>query len=81
MGGDDKTAKPTIGTPHNPSQVSGTAERPRLAVFRSNNHIYAQVRRIAGRVGHSEGGQRATAERRRSSASRSSSGDGQRRLE
>lgn len=24
-------------------QVSGTQERPRLAVFRSNNHIYAQV--------------------------------------
>jgi large subunit ribosomal protein L18 len=23
--------------------VSGTAERPRLAVFRSNHHIYAQV--------------------------------------
>lgn len=23
--------------------VSGTAERPRLAVFRSNQHIYAQV--------------------------------------
>jgi hypothetical protein len=24
--------------------VSGTTERPRLAVFRSNQHIYAQVR-------------------------------------
>ena len=24
-------------------KVSGTSERPRLAVFRSNNHIYAQV--------------------------------------
>lgn len=24
-------------------RVQGTAERPRLAVFRSNNHIYAQV--------------------------------------
>lgn len=24
-------------------KVSGTAERPRLCVFRSNNHIYAQV--------------------------------------
>ncbi len=24
-------------------KVSGTAERPRLAVFRSNSHIYAQV--------------------------------------
>ncbi len=23
--------------------LSGTSERPRLAVFRSNNHIYAQV--------------------------------------
>ncbi len=23
--------------------ISGTAQRPRLAVFRSNNHIYAQV--------------------------------------
>lgn len=23
--------------------ISGTSERPRLAVFRSNNHIYAQV--------------------------------------
>jgi large subunit ribosomal protein L18 len=23
--------------------LAGTAERPRLAVFRSNNHIYAQV--------------------------------------
>ena len=22
---------------------SGTAERPRLAVFRSNNHMYAQI--------------------------------------
>ncbi len=25
------------------NKISGTAERPRLAVFRSNNHIYAQV--------------------------------------
>ncbi|EFN58341.1 hypothetical protein CHLNCDRAFT_142390 [Chlorella variabilis] len=25
------------------SKVEGTTERPRLAVFRSNNHIYAQV--------------------------------------
>ena len=24
-------------------KVTGTAERPRLAVFRSNRHIYAQV--------------------------------------
>jgi large subunit ribosomal protein L18 len=24
-------------------QLSGTTERPRLAVYRSNNHIYAQV--------------------------------------
>ena len=28
-----------------PRQVSGSNERPRLAVFRSNNHIYAQVRK------------------------------------
>ena len=25
------------------SRYSGTAERPRLAIFRSNNHMYAQV--------------------------------------
>ena len=25
------------------NHLSGTAERPRLAVFRSNNHIYAQI--------------------------------------
>ena len=25
------------------NNISGTAERPRLAVFRSNNHMYAQV--------------------------------------
>jgi len=25
------------------SKISGTAERPRLAVFRSNQHIYAQL--------------------------------------
>ncbi|KZR80580.1 50S ribosomal protein L18 [Prochlorococcus marinus str. MIT 1342] len=25
------------------SHLKGTAQRPRLAVFRSNNHIYAQV--------------------------------------
>ena len=25
------------------NQLSGTAERPRLAVFRSNNHMYAQI--------------------------------------
>ena len=24
-------------------EISGTAERPRLAVFRSNNHMYAQI--------------------------------------
>ena len=42
-------AKPHILTPrakrHNRvrARVSGTAERPRLNVFRSLNHIYAQV--------------------------------------
>ena len=25
------------------NRISGTAERPRLCVFRSNNHMYAQV--------------------------------------
>ncbi|MCI5493644.1 MAG: 50S ribosomal protein L18 [Lachnospiraceae bacterium] len=25
------------------SRLSGTTERPRLAVFRSNNHMYAQI--------------------------------------
>ena len=25
------------------NRYSGTAERPRLAVFRSNNHMYAQI--------------------------------------
>ncbi|MCI8725789.1 MAG: 50S ribosomal protein L18 [Hungatella sp.] len=25
------------------NHLSGTAERPRLAVFRSNNHMYAQI--------------------------------------
>ncbi|MBQ9579609.1 MAG: 50S ribosomal protein L18 [Lachnospiraceae bacterium] len=30
--------------------LSGTAERPRLAVFRSNNHMYAQI--IDDTVGH-----------------------------
>ena len=25
------------------SRISGTAERPRLCVFRSNNHMYAQI--------------------------------------
>ncbi|WP_026516587.1 50S ribosomal protein L18 [Butyrivibrio sp. MC2021] len=25
------------------NRFSGTAERPRLAVFRSNNHVYAQI--------------------------------------
>ena len=25
------------------SRLSGTAEKPRLAVFRSNNHMYAQI--------------------------------------
>ena len=32
------------------NRFSGTAERPRLAVFRSNNHMYAQI--IDGRVGN-----------------------------
>ena len=25
------------------NRITGTAERPRLAVFRSNNHMYAQI--------------------------------------
>ena len=25
------------------NHIAGTAERPRLAVFRSNNHMYAQI--------------------------------------
>ena len=32
------------------NQLSGTAARPRLAVFRSNNHMYAQI--IDDTVGH-----------------------------
>ena len=32
------------------NHISGTAERPRLAVFRSNNHMYAQI--IDDSVGH-----------------------------
>ena len=32
-------------------RFAGTAERPRLAVFRSNNHMYAQI--IDDSVGHS----------------------------
>nr|WP_298514340.1 50S ribosomal protein L18 [uncultured Marvinbryantia sp.] len=31
-------------------RFAGTAERPRLAVFRSNNHMYAQI--IDDTVGH-----------------------------
>ena len=32
------------------NRLSGTAECPRLAVFRSNNHMYAQI--IDDTVGH-----------------------------
>ena len=32
------------------NNLAGTAERPRLAVFRSNNHMYAQI--IDDTVGH-----------------------------
>ena len=32
------------------NRLSGTTERPRLAVFRSNNHMYAQI--IDDTVGH-----------------------------
>ena len=32
------------------NRFAGTAERPRLAVFRSNNHMYAQI--IADTVGN-----------------------------
>ena len=32
------------------NRISGTAERPRLCVFRSNNHMYAQI--IDDTVGH-----------------------------
>lgn len=32
------------------NRYAGTAERPRLAVFRSNNHMYAQI--IDDTVGH-----------------------------
>ena len=32
------------------NRFSGTAERPRLSVFRSNNHMYAQI--IADTVGN-----------------------------
>ena len=28
------------------NRFSGTAERPRLAVFRSNNHMYAQINNV-----------------------------------
>ncbi len=31
-------------------KISGTAERPRISVFRSNKHIYAQI--INDEVGH-----------------------------
>ena len=36
----DVRAKKHYRMRHN---INGTADRPRLAVFRSNNHIYAQV--------------------------------------
>ncbi len=32
------------------NHIAGTAQRPRLAVFRSNNHMYAQI--IDDTVGH-----------------------------
>ena len=32
------------------NHISGTSERPRLSVFRSNNHMYAQI--IDDTVGH-----------------------------
>ena len=32
-----------IRAKRSPDRFSGTAERPRLAVFRSNNHMYAQI--------------------------------------
>ena len=32
------------------NRFAGTAERPRLAVYRSNNHIYAQI--IDDSIGH-----------------------------
>ena len=32
------------------NRFNGTAERPRLAVFRSNNHMYAQI--IDDSIGH-----------------------------
>ena len=37
--------KESVGRRHRRirKKVSGTPERPRLSVFRSNNHIYAQV--------------------------------------
>jgi len=38
-----KLAKRTIRHNRVRSVVSGSAERPRLAVFRANRHIYAQV--------------------------------------
>ncbi len=36
------------------NRFSGTAERPRLAVFRSNNHMYAQI--IDDTVGNTDFG-------------------------
>lgn len=40
-----KTRREKIADTHRRirNKVSGTSERPRLAVFKSNNHVYAQV--------------------------------------
>src|SRR5690349_15740919 len=41
--GNQKLAKRTIRHNRVRSVVSGTSQRPRLAVFRANTHIYAQL--------------------------------------